>query len=149
MTATKGNVAEAMVLTDFVDLGFEVSVPFGSGQPYDLVVDLGDVFMRVQCKTAWLDKRCVEFNSKSTDHGRGCQSYLGVADAFGVYFPPSKSVFLVPVVDIPGRRGRLRLEPARNNQRKRVRIAADYALQRWSADDLRRICRESRLLSDA
>ena len=38
-TATRGNAAEARVLAEFVGRGFDVLVPFGGGQPYDLGVD--------------------------------------------------------------------------------------------------------------
>jgi hypothetical protein len=33
--------------------------------------------------------------------------------------------------------GRLRIEPTLNNQRRGIRFAADFELDRWSADDLR------------
>jgi hypothetical protein len=137
-TATKGNEAEAMILAALVERGFEVCVPFGGGQPYDLIVDLGGFdLLKVQCKMGWLDKSCVSFNTRSTDHGRGRRSYVGLAHIFGVYFPPKKSVYLVPLDAVGGFRGYLRLEPTRNNQRRKVRFAADYEIDRWSLDSLR------------
>jgi hypothetical protein len=61
-TATRGNAAQARILSEFVCRGFDVLTPFGGGQPYDLAVDLGDGFLRVQCKTAWLVARgCLAF----------------------------------------------------------------------------------------
>jgi len=42
-----------MVLAALVRRGFHVLIPFGEGQPYDLVIDLEPAFMRVQCKTGW------------------------------------------------------------------------------------------------
>ena len=126
-----------MVLNALVRRGLDVSVPFGSGQPYDLVVDLGGAFLRVQCKRAWPVGGCLVFNCRSTDHGRGPQSYRGLADIFGIYFPPARSVFLVPIDGVAEFEGRLRLEEPRNNQRRGVRFAADYAIDRWSREDLR------------
>ena len=32
--------------------------------------------------------------------------------------------------------GRLRLEPTRNNQRRRIRWAVEYAIDRWTDEDL-------------
>ena len=53
-TATRGNEAEAAILTALVRRGLDVLVPFGEGQPYDLVVRVADrAFLRIQCKTAW------------------------------------------------------------------------------------------------
>jgi hypothetical protein len=127
-----------MVLSALVQRGYEVSVPFGSGQPYDLLVDLGGrEFLRVQCKRAWPLRGCVVFNCRSTDHGRGPQSYRGLADIFGVYFPPTAAVYLVPLDAIATCEGRLRLEPALNNQRKGIRLASEYEIDRWTSQSLR------------
>jgi PD-(D/E)XK endonuclease len=134
---TKGNAGEAMVLAALVQRGFHVLVPFGDGHPYDLVVSIKhSTFVRVQCKTAWVRGGCLIFRSRTTDHGRGPQSYLGLADVFGVYFPPTQTVYIVPIGAVAGFEGRLRLEPTRNGQRKRVRFAAQYELDRWTADSL-------------
>jgi hypothetical protein len=127
-----------MVLSALVQRGYEVSLPFGSGQPYDLLVDLGDrEFLRVQCKRAWPLRGCVVFNSRSTDHGRGPRSYVGLADIFGVYFPPTGAIYLVPLDAVAACEGRLRLEPAQNNQQKGIRLAVEYEIGRWSLQSLR------------
>lgn len=81
------------------------------------------------------------FNSRSTDHGRGPQSYRGRADIFAVCFPPGEQVYLVPIDGVAEFEGRLRLEPTRNNQSKGIRFAAQYELERWTVDDLRAILR--------
>ncbi|MGV1047960.1 MAG: group I intron-associated PD-(D/E)XK endonuclease [Solirubrobacterales bacterium] len=145
-SATRGNQGEAMILAAFVSRGFDVSVPFGGGQPYDLVVDLGEAgFLRVQCKMGWESNGCVAFNCRATDHGRGRQPYLGLADIFGVYFPSTRSVYLVPVTAVPGFKGHLRLGPTRNNQRKGVRFAFDFEIDQWSREGLRRLVSGVRL----
>jgi|SRR5215211_1251566 len=137
-SAKRGNEAEAKVLSALVERGFEVSVPFGSGQAYDLLVDLGGRdFLRVQCKRAWPLQGCVVFNCRSTDHGRGPQSYVGLADIFGVYFPPNSTVYLVPLDSIARFEGRLRLDPPLNNQRRKIRLASEYELDRWTPESLR------------
>jgi len=126
-----------MVLAALVRRGFQVLVPFGEGQPYDLVVHLGKrEFLRVQCKTAWPRQGCIVFNSRSTDHGRGPQSYVGLADIFGVYFPPNQAVYLVPIDAVAQFEGRLRLEPTLNNQRRKIRQARDFEIDRWTVDSL-------------
>ncbi len=127
-----------MVLAALVRHGYDVLIPFGEGQPYDLVVCAGgSTFIRVQCKTAWPAGGCLIFNCRSTDHGRGPQSYRGLADVFGVYFPPRQSVYLVPIDGVAEFEGRLRLEPPRNNQRRGIRFAAEFEIGRWSLDSLR------------
>jgi PD-(D/E)XK endonuclease len=136
-TNMKGNIAEAAILNAFVERDLRILVPFGGGHPYDLVVHLRmDRFLRVQCKSARLLEGCVTFNSRTTDHGRGRRPYLGLADAFGVYFSPSRAVYLVPVCEVLTFQVRLRLQPARNNQRQGVQLAADYEIERWTFERL-------------
>jgi PD-(D/E)XK endonuclease len=149
-TAVRGNEAEAMVLGALVQRGFDVLVPFGGGHSYDLVVDLvGLGFLRVQCKTAWPHGGCLAFNARTTDHGRGRQSYDGVADIFGVYFPPLRSVYLVPLDAVAGFQGRLRLEPTRNNQKRGVKFAANFEIEHWGLDALREVAHGMRAVEGA
>ena len=131
LSVTRGNGTEAAVLAALVDAGYGVLMPFGEGHPYDLVVSVEDAFVRVQCQTAWRIEGCLRFNTRATDHGQGRQSYHGRADVFGVYFPDNRRVYLVPVAEMRSD-GRLRLEPTRNNQRRGVRFARDYEIERWS-----------------
>jgi hypothetical protein len=62
---------------------------------------------------------------------------MGLADIFGVYYPPTFAVYLVPLDAVATCEGRLRLEPARNNQRRRVRPASEYEIDKWSSASLR------------
>ena len=143
----KGNATEAAILNAFVERDLGVLLPFGDGHPYDLVVHLTmDRFLRVQCKSARLLEGCVTFNSRTTDHGRGRRPYLGLADVFGVYFAPSKTVYLVPVSEASTFQVRLRLRPTRNNQRQGVRLAAEYQIERWT---LERLCEIATAPSEA
>jgi hypothetical protein len=144
--STTGNMTEAMVLSAFQQRRFDVLVPFGDGHPYDLAVHLkGPEFLRVQCKTARPQGGCLVFNARSTDHGRGPQSYVGLADIFGVYFPPSQAVYLVPIDGVANFEGRLRLESTRNNQRRGIRMAADFGIDRWSAESLHEVAAKGRV----
>jgi ribonuclease Z len=132
------------VLSALVRREFHVLVPFGDGHPYDLVLDLDNAeFLRVQCKTAWPSRGCLIFNSRSTDHGRGPQSYLGLADIFGVYFPPSRSVYLVPIDAVADFEGRLRLDPPLSNQKRGIRLASDFEINHWTAASLRQLVKDS------
>src|SRR6478735_10766138 len=98
-SSLKGNVSESAVLHALVKRGFHVLVPFGDGCPFDLAIGLDDgVIVRVQVKTGRIRQPgSISFNAYSTDHGHGPGSYVGLADLFGVYFPPTEDVYLVPV----------------------------------------------------
>lgn len=96
----------------------------------------GNCFTRVQCKTGRVRKGALVFNCKSTDHGRGPGTYLGLADLFGVYCPTTDSVYLVPVRDVPTSYAYLRIEAPRNNQQSGIRYAADYDIDRLTIEEL-------------
>jgi hypothetical protein len=131
-TIARGNAAEGAVLRALVDAGVGVLLPFGSGLPFDLgAVMPGGAILRVQVKCGRVRKGCVEFKASSTDHGRGQRHYRGRADVLGVYVASLSRVFMVPVDDCPVYTGILRLDAPRNNQRRGVRFAEDYALERW------------------
>ena len=109
-TIRRGNAAEAAVLNAFVKADLDVYLPFGDGMPCDLVVGTELVLIKVQVKSGRIRNECIEFNSASTDHGRGRQDYRGRADVFGVHFPPTDGVYLVPVDAVGRNEGRLRLD---------------------------------------
>jgi hypothetical protein len=131
-TIARGNAAEAAVLQAFAGAGVTVLIPFGSGLSFDLGAGMPDgAVLRVQVKCGRVRNRCVVFNSASTDHGHGRLDYRGRADVLAVYVAALSRVFVVPVDDCPVCTGLLRLDPPRNNQRRGVRFADDYAFDRW------------------
>jgi hypothetical protein len=131
-TIIRGNAAEAGVLQACVRAGLPVYLPFGGGSPVDLVVlTPSGVPVRVQVKCGRIRGACVAFNMHGTDHGRGPIDYRGRADVIAAYAGEINRVFVIAVDDAPTRMVSLRLAPARNNQRKRVRMADDYAFERW------------------
>jgi hypothetical protein len=92
-----------------VKRGLDVFVPFGSGHPFDLAVYVPEA------------------------------GFLRLADLFGVYFPPSEEVLLTPIDAVAATEGRLRFEPPRNNQRKRIRLAADFEIGTWTDERLAKL----------
>jgi hypothetical protein len=51
-TDQKGNIAEAAVILEATKLGIDVYRPSGEGGRYDMLFDVDDRFVRVQCKWA-------------------------------------------------------------------------------------------------
>ena len=130
-----GDTSEAMVIARLVQAGKMVLLPFGENQRYDLVLDEGTEFVRVQCKTGKLRQGAILFNTCSVAYQRkdlGFRAYhvdyIGAADLFGVYCPETDAVYLVPVNEVGNRAGTLRVEPTRNGQAKKIRWAKDYRL---------------------
>jgi PD-(D/E)XK endonuclease len=130
----KGDRSTLAIMLALQDAGYHVLVPFGENTRYDLVIDDGKSLKRVQCKTGRLRQGAIRFSacSSSAHHPNpkmDVRAYLGDIDYFGVYCAETGGVYLVPVADAQIRRlGSLRVTPARNSQKRRVRHAADYEI---------------------
>ncbi|MEE6211026.1 group I intron-associated PD-(D/E)XK endonuclease [Salarchaeum sp. III] len=114
-TKATGDVTETRLLHELVAAGYSVSVPFGDNDPYDLVVDTGGEFVRVQCKTGWLEDGRIRFKtaSKTTKNGEVTTTdYDGEIDAFMVRCRDTDAVYWVPVEDAGRKNTYLRIDDA-------------------------------------
>lgn len=134
-TKTIGDRTEAIVLAEFVKAGFPVLLPFGENQRYDMVIEAGGGFLRVQCKTGRTvhDESVVVFNATSHDGHRPRQGYRGQADLFAVYASHTGQVYVLPVDEVGETAVWLRLTPAKNHQEIGVRYAEEHTLAVWAA----------------
>jgi hypothetical protein len=115
--------------------GLTVLLPFGENTRYDLVVEEGGKFFRVQCKTGRFRTGAVCFKTTSSyAHHRSAQvarrGYQGEIDYFGVHCPETGGVYLVPVGEVPESSARLRVDPALNGQQESVHPAETYEFAR-------------------
>jgi len=125
-----GERSEAQVVSALLKHGKVILTPFGDNQRYDMVVDEGGRFYRIQCKTGRIHRGAVEFPtcSSQSHRGRGKQDYRGQIEFFAVYCPDNDVVYVVPVEDVTTTLGVLRIEPPKNGQVKGVRLASRYEL---------------------
>ena len=123
-----GARAEFAVATGLIRAGYDVFAPvFNAHSRIDLIAFRESAPIKVQVKTSRLAHGAVCFwTCSNTKHVR--LDYRDDADAFGVYSPALGLVYLVPVRDVPLRQATLRLEPAKNNQKAKVRWAANYLI---------------------
>lgn len=136
-----GNTSEGIVLSAYLNAGFTVSIPFGTGASYDLVVDVGSRLLKIQVKTAWINKGCVQYKSQRRQPGPGLtrRSYRNCeVDYFVAYCPANGNLYTVPAENHGGQ-GRLRLAPVKNGQAQLVRWASDYTWERHIAE-LKKMC---------
>jgi hypothetical protein len=124
----KGNLSESKVLTAYIQAGFTVSMPFGGGAPYDLIIDTGEKLLKVQVKTGRLRNGCVLFAAQRIRGHHGTQRYkyrAGEIDLFAVYCPDNDQIYIVPTLgDLA--EGRLRISETGNNQQQNVRWASEF-----------------------
>lgn len=132
-TTSRGDLAEWHVATALLDCGKRLLRPVSNAMRYDLLVDNEDgTFTRIQCKAGVLRQGRIVFRLYSVSGHRGTRerSYDGDVDAFGVYCPQTRGTYLVPMAEFSGQRTAacLRIDPARNSQRKRIRLASDFLI---------------------
>jgi PD-(D/E)XK endonuclease len=130
-TNQKGAIAETAIIAAATRMGIDVYRPVAEGGRYDLILDLGRL-VRVQCKWAARSGdvvlvRC--YTSRRTRNGIVRRLYaVDEIDAFAAYCAELDACYFIPVELVAGQTMlQLRLAPALNNQRRRVRLAADVA----------------------
>jgi PD-(D/E)XK endonuclease len=128
----KGNVAELAIATEAARLGLSVLKPLTEHERYDLVLEIGGRFYRVQCK--W-GKRCkggIEVRLRSSYHsptkGYVIATYSETeVDLVAVYCGDLDRSYLLPASLFAERSMVfLRVEPTRNNQRAALNWARQY-----------------------
>jgi PD-(D/E)XK nuclease superfamily protein len=130
-TNQKGAIAEAAVAYEASRLGVGVWLPISGHEPYDLILDIGSRLLRVQCKWAALrgdvvDVACLR-RRRGPDGFVKRQYHEGEIDAIAAHCEPLGSTYLLPVELSVGRDSvRLRVSPARNNQKLGIRMARDF-----------------------
>ena len=127
----KGNVAEAAITLHALRAGVEVLKPQAEHVRYDLALDIGGRFFRVQCKSAKLVGGAVVITLRTCrrvagGYARGTYTRDEI-DLVAAYCHENETCWLVPIWRIEGvSQFHIRLEAARNNQRAAVNFAADY-----------------------
>ncbi len=138
-----GDLSTLAIILALRDAGIAVLLPFGENTRYDLAIEVNGSLHRVQCKTGRLSRGAVYFRTASSyyhhPHPRmRVKHYHGEVDFFAVYCRETKGVYLIPITDLPVESGAsLRIDPPRNNQRRRIRMAADYEIARVTTEGLR------------
>lgn len=130
-TAQKGDISVAMVIARFLQSGAVVLKPMSDAHRYDIVIDRGNGFERIQCKTGRFRNGCVVFNtcSISSPHlGGRRRHYDGEIEAFAVYCPETDKCYLVPVSIAARGNATLRVDPPNRIAVKGILLAENYIL---------------------
>jgi hypothetical protein len=134
-TDQKGNIAEQAVILHATVLGIDVYRPVGEGGRYDMLFDLDQRFVRVQCK--WAPRhgeviivRC--YSSRRNRHGVVRRIYAAdEIDAFAAYCPDTERCYFLPYELFAERRQiMLRIGNSKNNQRQRIKLGEGFRIRR-------------------
>jgi hypothetical protein len=135
-TREKGTLTESKILASFVEAGYLVSLPFGDGHKYDLIIDDGRRVQRVQCKTGRVRHGSLLFNACSFSGNAGTRrDYKDAADLFAVLNVETGDVYIIPVKEVGHTVACLRLNPTLSGQSKGIRWAKNYLLTSCSEQD--------------
>ena len=138
-TKSIGELSELIVGAALVRAGYRVALPLGESQRYDLVIEKGGVFSRVQVKTGRLRNGVILFHPYSShSHRKGvaCKPYTDQIDFFGIYCTELGAVYLLPIADAARLSGTLRVRPTKNGQHSQVRWAHPYMLSAEAIPEL-------------
>lgn len=117
-TKSKGNKAEAVVLSEFVKNNIPVLLPFGDNEKYDLVFELNGEFKSVQVKYGRIVNDCVVSDIR---HRVGVkrieyETYFEKVDFIAIWCEYNNNVYLIPMKEFGNKTtARLRLKPPINN----------------------------------
>ncbi len=137
-TKAVGDVSEAVILAELLKLKKSVLVPFGERHRYDLVIDEGGRFLRVQCKTGRVLGDALKFNTYSVVRDSKTKKYVKRyysekdIDFYGVYCPENKKSYLIPVGKVSRGEGSLCVTPGGRSE-KRGLLAASFEISEAAA----------------
>ena len=137
ITQQKGLTTELHCILDFTTLGFRCLTPIDDSSKYDVVVDLGKRFIKVQCKTSsWatgttfantafqISTYCQTTNTQKTTRYKYSAEDI---DYFYTWF--NGQGYLVSIQEASGITFRWRYEYPTTGQRQGIHIADDYKIE--------------------
>lgn len=132
----KGNIGEAIILSEFVKRGVQCSIPYGDNARYDLIAEFNGKLNRIQIKFCAQE---IINNSigcpccSSTNHttNKNYNKYINDVDYMAYYIEPWNYCCLVPIEATKGRNViRMRQTPALNGQKEGVYLINDYSFDK-------------------
>lgn len=129
MSSTKqiANESELRFASEFVRNGWSIFLPFGEDGPVDLVIYKDNLFKKVQIKASKPKNGMISCRMRSTNNWQIKKYSKTDIDYFGLYDYENKKGYLIPIEKVEGMSEiSIRLSKAKNNQKKKVRLAEDY-----------------------
>ena len=104
-TKLKGDIAEQAVIFQALKKEWNVLKPIGDRLPYDLVLHINNVFVRIQVKSAWWDKNgknfCIDTRRSKTNRKHYLIERYNVNDFdFAVIFIEPLDIYYIMPIEI-------------------------------------------------
>jgi len=127
ITKQKGDIAEAFVTYLLKQEGFNVLIPWGEDNRYDLVAEKNGVFKRIQVKYVTPKNGALDVPIRSSNNYNIIHYSPKDIDVIAACYPKLNKVYFIPLNSIKNKsRLKLRLSPTKNKQIKYVIMASKY-----------------------
>ena len=118
---------ELRFASEFIRKGWNVFLPYGEDSPVDLLIEKNGEYKRIQIKATRINDGVINCRLKSSNNWQVKKYSKKEIDGFGIYEAESKKGYLIDIEKVDGMIGAcLRVEKAKNNQQKAVRMASEY-----------------------
>lgn len=114
------------VAARLIEAGWHVLFPVGENNRYDLVAEKDGRFVRVQVKYVTPKNGALEVNCRSSNNWSVLRYSSDDIDILAAYDAELKNVYFIPVAQINHSSFKLRLNAARNNQKKKIHLAEGF-----------------------
>ena len=113
----KGNKAESVVLSLFIQNNIPVLIPFGDNEKYDLVIDLKGDLKSVQVKSGRYVNGCIIADSRHRIGAKRLkyETYGGKVDFIAIWCEELNKTYLISILESNKTGMCLRIEPPKNN----------------------------------
>lgn len=131
-TKQKGNIGESIILSEFVQRGIQVSIPFGDNARYDLIAEFNGRLNKIQIKYCSQKEKngSIELacsSSKNHTTNKRYDVYVNDVDYMAFYIQSWNKSLLVPIETIGNRKSlRIRQSSCKNNQTKNTHYITEF-----------------------
>ena len=101
-TLIRGDINELQCILDFQKRGYYCSIPFSGSCRYDLIADINNTLLRIQCKSSsYKDGVLTMHSSRVTTNTKGSKRYKYTKDEIDFFYTYWKNYsFLLPVEEV-------------------------------------------------
>ena len=131
-TKDKGNIGEAVILSEFVKRNIQVSIPFGDNARYDLIAEFNNKLNKIQIKycseiikTGSIVCKCASSTNHTTN--KHYTTYKNDVDYICCYLQPWDVSVIIPIEEIGDKKMFLiRKDLPKNCQNKNIHYLNNY-----------------------
>tara|TARA_Y100000310_G_scaffold65417_1_gene60897 strand:+ start:946 stop:1344 length:399 start_codon:yes stop_codon:yes gene_type:complete len=118
---------ELRFAAEFTKKGWNIFLPYGEDGPVDLLIEKKGNFKRIQVKSTKPSNGAIHCRVKSSNNWQIKKYTQKEIDYFGIYDYENGKGYLIPIKVMENmHEAILRLEKAKNNQTKNIRLAKPY-----------------------